>query len=460
MRPSCSITETEGAVSKMYLRLYNNFNWTELVGAQNCFLCLMHWLSLWMQPSYHVTSKWVVCYEQWLLMSQRELRALPRTGKLHSRNYQWHKRWQLFLVTAQKLIRPDYVTRIGNSSHAPIVIVDFATAHPGCDFLPNSVQDSTEGLHWRVDSYRIVVLATLDLRWYGQNNASIQKFVTSSGGSAALVAILVYRIYDKTRPYRSKFKFGRKHSQHKTHMCTLITYLLDIFVGSLMVPSLAGLVRLLETVRSQLSMLRRLPPPLVVKQLRVGLVMFSCLPLPGSRRCVLLRRSSSGSSVGGGGGSRFLLRPRPLFRLIIWEKSCQSLESISHLHRGRREKGQGGGGGGWRGAEKFSILKFQPSTIRGQIGLEKNCTMILNAICRFKVPLWPPCQRSFTCGIQGIQSQTRTYTDLTRSLAAWGVSSSRYHWQSGGGVKGITSGCTTDIVTVRGNVPLCAVGSL
>ena len=27
----------------------------------------------------------------------------------------------------------DYVTRIGNT---PIVIVDFATAHPGCDFLP------------------------------------------------------------------------------------------------------------------------------------------------------------------------------------------------------------------------------------------------------------------------------------------------------------------------------------
>ena len=34
----------------------------------------------------------------------------------------------------------DYVTRIGNS-HI-IVIVDFATAHPDCDFLPNFVQDS------------------------------------------------------------------------------------------------------------------------------------------------------------------------------------------------------------------------------------------------------------------------------------------------------------------------------
>ena len=37
----------------------------------------------------------------------------------------------------------DYVTRIGNSSHAPIVIVDFATAHPSCDFLPNLGQDSS-----------------------------------------------------------------------------------------------------------------------------------------------------------------------------------------------------------------------------------------------------------------------------------------------------------------------------
>ena len=37
----------------------------------------------------------------------------------------------------------DYVTRIGNSSRAPIVIVDFATAHPSCDFLPNLGQDSS-----------------------------------------------------------------------------------------------------------------------------------------------------------------------------------------------------------------------------------------------------------------------------------------------------------------------------
>ena len=37
----------------------------------------------------------------------------------------------------------DYVTRIGNSSRAPIVIVDSATAHPSCDFLPNFVQDSS-----------------------------------------------------------------------------------------------------------------------------------------------------------------------------------------------------------------------------------------------------------------------------------------------------------------------------
>ena len=37
----------------------------------------------------------------------------------------------------------DYAARIGNSSRVPIVIVDFATAHPSCDLLPNFVQDSS-----------------------------------------------------------------------------------------------------------------------------------------------------------------------------------------------------------------------------------------------------------------------------------------------------------------------------
>ena len=54
---------------------------------------------------------------------------------------------RLFLLKQEVLFVPygidtiNYVTRIGNSSRAPIVIVDFATAHPGCDFLPNFVQN-------------------------------------------------------------------------------------------------------------------------------------------------------------------------------------------------------------------------------------------------------------------------------------------------------------------------------
>ena len=42
----------------------------------------------------------------------------------------------------------DYVIRIGNSSHAPIVIVDFATAHPGCNFLCRIPALITEGVGW------------------------------------------------------------------------------------------------------------------------------------------------------------------------------------------------------------------------------------------------------------------------------------------------------------------------
>ena len=44
----------------------------------------------------------------------------------------------------------DYVTKIGNSSCAPIVIVDFTTALPGCDFLLNLCRIPaflTEGVH-------------------------------------------------------------------------------------------------------------------------------------------------------------------------------------------------------------------------------------------------------------------------------------------------------------------------
>ena len=35
------------------------------------------------------------------------------------------------LLISNSIDTMDYVTRIGNSSRAPIVIVDFATAHPG-----------------------------------------------------------------------------------------------------------------------------------------------------------------------------------------------------------------------------------------------------------------------------------------------------------------------------------------
>ena len=41
----------------------------------------------------------------------------------------------------------DYVPRI-HSSHAPIVIVDFATAHPGSGFLLNFVLDSSSWLRF------------------------------------------------------------------------------------------------------------------------------------------------------------------------------------------------------------------------------------------------------------------------------------------------------------------------